>query len=80
MPFFLDDGTQVKPEDLVIPDKCFKCKLFRPRDWEEVDEMEVSIQWEERVMCILSRIGYLDQKEFVCHDYIYNPKWKSKIN
>jgi hypothetical protein len=80
MPFHLDDGTEINPADIVIPDKCLKCKLYRPLDWKEVDEMELSVEWEERVFCILSRMEYMNQNEFYCNDYAYNPKWKSSIN
>jgi hypothetical protein len=80
MPFFLDDGTEVNPDELEIPDKCLKCKKFNPNYHPDNDSDIPNIEWDEYVLCTLTRMGSMDEKDFQCNKYIFNPGWKSKIN
>jgi hypothetical protein len=81
MPFFLDDGTEINPGELEIPDKCLKCKKYTSVNIAEDESVLPGIEWEVNVFCILNRIEYLDRiGKFSCRDYIYNPDWKPNVN
>lgn len=81
MAFFNDDGTEVNPSELIIPQKCIQCKLYTPVNIAEDDSTPPSIEWETNLFCILTRMDNMDnEQEFICRDYVFNPDWKTRIN
>ncbi|HZW39179.1 MAG TPA: hypothetical protein VFF33_07780 [Ignavibacteriaceae bacterium] len=80
MPFYNDDGTEVNPNELEIPEKCIKCKLHKQVNIAEEQKLP-SVKWETNVFCILRRMNQMEEiKEFFCRDYILDPAWELKIN
>ncbi len=55
--FFRDDGTQVDPLTVHIPDLCLDCVSFMDEDRER------------NILCTLSRMSYDGKEEFICYAF-----------
>ena len=78
MGYYSEDGTEIDVSSLLIPDKCFKCKLYISKDPKDI--MEFTLEWEENMFCTLCRIEQLGDDEFYCSHYIYDSRWKKRVN
>ena len=53
--YYDDDGTEINPDIIPKPDLCVSCKKEGKPD--------------EEILCVLTRIGQQEEKEFRCEAY-----------
>lgn len=54
---FMDDGTPVDPSLVHIPDLCLSCSIYLSEDWED------------NILCTLTRMNLQEGEEFECFAY-----------
>lgn len=62
MTYFYDDGTEFDPELIPKPDMCLRCRSNLTQDWEE------------EILCNLTRADQCEEKEFRCKAF----RWADK--
>ncbi|NOZ63086.1 MAG: hypothetical protein GXO74_15655 [Calditrichaeota bacterium] len=56
--FYLDDGTKIDPNLIAKPGLCVSCRL------------DDSLDPEDEILCILTRIDQRDEADFQCGGYV----------
>jgi hypothetical protein len=62
MPYYDDDGNELNPESLVKPALCMICA-------KNTIEEEIP---DEEILCNLTRLDQIGEKEFKCEDFELN--------
>lgn len=62
MTYFYDDGTEFDPELIPKPEMCLRCRSNLIQDWEE------------EILCNLTRADQREEKEFRCKAF----RWADK--
>jgi hypothetical protein len=68
MPIYDDDGNEIDPTTIPIPDLCRKCEKF--------DDPH------EKILCDLNRAGQMEESDFRCYAFVslYGPLTDDIIN